>query len=48
MNKKIVAPKYPRVMVSAKRHVALAKEAQKLNISIAELAERYFKNGQAK
>lgn len=41
--KQIVAPKYPRVMVSAKRHIALAKEAKKLGMTISELAEKKFK-----
>lgn len=36
-------PKYPRVMVSKVRHEKLAKEAAKLKISIAELAEKKFK-----
>jgi hypothetical protein len=30
-------------MVSGKRHVALAKEAKKMGISIADLAEKKFK-----
>ena len=42
-NKKITAPKYPRVMVSPERHIALATEAEKKGISIAELAEQKFK-----
>lgn len=37
------APKYPRVMVSAKRHIALATEAKKKGVSIAALAEAKFK-----
>lgn len=41
--KPIVTPKYPRVMVSAKRHEALNREARKLGISITELAERKLK-----
>lgn len=40
---KYVAPKYPRIMVSSKRHAQLALEASKLGISIAELAEKKFK-----
>lgn len=36
-------PKYPRVMISAKRHEQLAKEAKKLNISIAALVEKKLK-----
>jgi predicted HicB family RNase H-like nuclease len=32
-------PKYPRVLVSLKRHKVLAVEAEKLGISIAELVE---------
>lgn len=36
-------PKYPRVMVSAKRHNALAVEAKKKNTSISALAEAKFK-----
>jgi len=43
MTKTISVPKYPRVMVSAKRHQALAKEAAKKGVSIAELAEAKFK-----
>lgn len=35
-------PKYPRVMVSAKRHNTLAAEAKKKNISISALAEQKF------
>lgn len=35
-------PKYPRVMVSAKRHAALATEAKKKGIHINELAEQKF------
>lgn len=42
-NKAIQGPKYPRVMVSSKRHAVLAKEAKKAGISIAELAEKKFK-----
>lgn len=42
-NTKIIVPKYPRVIVSGKRHVALAKEAQKRNVSIAVIAEEKFK-----
>lgn len=37
------APKYPRVLVSPARHKALALEAEKRNISVAELAEEKFK-----
>ncbi len=37
-------PKYPRVMVSPARHEKLAKEAAKLNISIAELVEKKLKS----
>lgn len=37
------APKYPRVMVSAKRHVALMKEAKKLGITLTDHAENIFK-----
>lgn len=36
-------PKYPRVMVSAKRHNALSAEAKKKGVSIAQLAEQKFK-----
>lgn len=42
---KYQAPKYPRIMVSAKRHKQLAAEAKKLKISIAQLAESYFAYG---
>lgn len=38
-----VAPKYPRVMVNPKRHEQLAKEANKLKMSIAELVEKKLK-----
>ena len=38
------APKYPRVMVSKKRHLALAREARKRGLTIAEVAEEKFKN----
>lgn len=38
----MATPKYPRVMVSGKRHNQLAAEAKKLGISIAALAERKF------
>jgi len=34
------APKYPRVMVSSKRHAQLAKEAGKAKVSIAALVEK--------
>lgn len=34
--------KYPRVMVSNKRHEALVREAARKNISVAELAEQKF------
>lgn len=34
--------KYPRVMVSAKRHAKLAAEAKKAEITIQELAEAKF------
>ena len=33
-------PKFPRVMVSAKRHALLAKEAGKAKLSIAQLLEK--------
>lgn len=36
---KYVAPKYPRVSVSLKRHKALAEEASKRDITIERLAE---------
>ena len=39
----MTTPKYPRVMVSGKRHDALAREAKKRNISIQEVAEEKFK-----
>lgn len=35
-------PKYPRVMVSGKRHNQLSAEAKKKGISIAALAEAKF------
>lgn len=35
--------KYPRVMVSKKRHAALTKEAKARKISIVDLAEEKFK-----
>lgn len=41
--KKIIVPKYPRVIVSAKRYAALAKEAAKRNVSITVVAEEKFK-----
>lgn len=40
---KYTAPKYPRVMVSPARHKALAAEAKKRGIKIAELAEEKLK-----
>ena len=43
MTKEITVPKYPRVMVSAKRHQILAKEAAKKGMSIAQVAEAKFK-----
>lgn len=36
-------PKFPRVMVSLARHKALAAEAKKRKITIAELAEEKLK-----
>jgi len=39
MSKKYNAPKYPRIMVSPKRHKELAQEAQKRNVAIMEVAE---------
>ena len=36
------APKYPRVMVTADRHLRLAGEAKKRKLSIAALAEEIF------
>lgn len=36
-------PKYPRVLVSAKRHSALMKEAKKLGLSLTQHAENIFK-----
>lgn len=42
MSKKYVVPKYPRVLVSLKRHKALALEAAKQNVTVAELAEQKF------
>ena len=39
----MTAPKYPRVMVSAKRHTALAREAKKLGLSLTQHAENIFK-----
>lgn len=43
MSKKYTAPKWPRVQVSPARHKALSVEADKLGISVTELAERKFK-----
>lgn len=37
------APKYPRVQVSPARHKALAAEAKKRKITIAELVEEKLK-----
>lgn len=34
--------KYPRVVVSAKRHASLTKEAKSKKVSIAELVEQKF------
>lgn len=42
-NREMATPKYPRVMVSAKRHAKLAKEAKVDGLTIQELAERKFK-----
>jgi hypothetical protein len=41
--KKPKAPKYPRVIVSQERHVALQAEADKKGITLTELAEQKFK-----
>lgn len=38
----IKAPKYPRVQVSASRHIKLASEARKKKITITQLAEQKF------
>lgn len=45
MSKKFVyeAPAFPRVVVSAARHKALAAEAHKLGITMTELAEKKLK-----
>lgn len=40
--KEITVPKYPRVLVSAKRHTLLAKEAAKTGKTISEVAEEKF------
>lgn len=40
----MTTPKYPRVMVSPKRHLALAREAKKRGITILEVAEEKFKS----
>jgi len=37
------APKYPRILVSPKRHAALAKEAVKQGKSISAIAELKLK-----
>lgn len=37
-------PKYPRVLVSLKRHKQLSIEAKKLKISVAALVESKLKN----
>lgn len=39
----MTTPTDPRVVVSAKRHAALAKEAKKRGLTIAEVAEEMFK-----
>lgn len=40
--KKPVVPKYPRVLVSPKRHTMLAANAKKAGVKIAALAESIF------
>ena len=42
------APKYPRVMVSGRRHIALAREARATGKTIQEVAEVKFKAADAK
>lgn len=39
---KAKAPKYPRVVVSPERHIALQEEAERENKSIAAIAEEKF------
>lgn len=41
-------PKYPRIMVSGKRHATLASEAKKRNMSISAVSEEKFKIANAK
>lgn len=43
INKKMAEIKYPRVMVSNKRHAKLSKEAKKRGLSLQDLAEEKFK-----
>ena len=43
-NKKYLAPKYPRIMVTPERHKKLANEARIANISIANLVESKFRS----
>ena len=41
--KTVSVPKFPRVMVSAKRHTQLMKEALKLGLTLTDHAENIFK-----
>ena len=39
----MATPKYPRIIVSPKRHDALSKEAKKTGKTLTEVAEAKFK-----
>ncbi len=39
---RIVKVKFPRILVSSKRHIALTKEARARGITLEELAEEKF------
>jgi len=41
--KKIVEPKYPRIIVSGKRHMQLQREAKRQGVAISVLVEQIFK-----
>lgn len=43
MATKYTIPKYPRVMVSAKRHAKLAREARERKLSISALVEKILR-----
>lgn len=42
------APKYPRVMVSGRRHIKLAQEAAAKGVSIQAVAEAKFRKAEGK